>query len=228
MTEDKPSECIWTKIGLLALDKVFFGLLATVFVFWFDSRLQQEGKVVDYQNKLFDRRADAYLDVLQKAQVVAEFLELYWVSAEESSWTGRLSKLEERAGDSTEQERALANGESIGGASSSIDLGVGLEGVIPHIKDVDAAWMSKRVYFSEPVSDAVNDFLRTVCADLEVEQALREQALLQKQKQLKDPGQTGPVAKFDAKGAWKRAHQAYQKLNDLIRARLKLDGIIMG
>jgi hypothetical protein len=78
-------------------------------------------------------------------------------------------------------------------------------------------------YFSKPVADAVNDFLRTVYTDLKAELALAEQ-----QKRAKDSGQAEPVADFDKKSALGRAEQAYKKLNDLIRARLMLDGIIIG
>ena len=102
--------------------------------------------------------------MLQKAQVATERLALCWVSREESSWTARLSTLDS----------------AHGFASSSWAT---LEDIISLIKDVDAAWRSNLIYFSKPVSDAVNDFLRTVCTDLEAQQSLIEQ-----QKKARDPG----------------------------------------
>jgi hypothetical protein len=208
-----PSEGFWTKVGLLVIDKVLLGAIVGIVAFWFNMYLQQQGKVADYQNKLFDRRADAYLDVLHKAQVVTDRLALLWLGREESGWTARLSKLEARW-------EAVATGSY---SVESISFFSGAESVIPLLKDIELALTSNGVYFSKPVSDAVNDFLRTVYTDLEADLALAEQ-----RKRAKDSGQAEPVAKFDEKNAWERTERAYQKLNDLIRARLRLDGIIIG
>jgi hypothetical protein len=45
---------------------------------------------------------------------------------------------------------------------------------------------------------------------------------------LRASGKTELLAKFDDQSAWERTEQAFQRLNDLIRTRLRLDGIIVG
>jgi hypothetical protein len=217
MTNDKPSEDLRTKLLLLFLDKLFLGVVVAILAYLFNVNLQQQEKVLDYQKTLFDRRVGAYLDVLQKAGTATDELASHWGDREKPGWSARLSMLADR------WTRFVDRGSRFSSSGFGASFPEAVPFLLKNIEAVEVAWTSNSVYFSKPVSDAVNGFLDTVSKDLDAEVTLYEGL-----KETKDAGKPEPAAKFDDQHAWERAKQAYQRLNDLIRDRLKLDGIIVG
>src|SRR5262245_25059138 len=149
MTADKTSETFHSKLALLLIDKALLAVVLTFIAYWLNASLQREGKGIDYQKTIFDRRVDAYLDVLQKAQRVSDELVLYWGSQGETGWSVRFSDLEERW--------LELSGRSSGGISADLST---LNEVLPELKDLESSWRSQSIYFSAPVSAAVDEFLR--------------------------------------------------------------------
>ena len=105
MASERDRETFGAKLWLLVIDKLLLGLIVLLLGHWLDVRLaelnhsldlslQTRGKVIEYQKTLFDRRADAYLDVLQKAHRATDSRALFWESPETPGWLSKLSTLE--------------------------------------------------------------------------------------------------------------------------------------
>jgi hypothetical protein len=209
MSTDKPAETFRSKLGLLLIDKAFLGVLLILVAYWFNANLQQQGKGIDYQKTIFDRRVEAYLDVLQKSQRVTDELALYWGSSKSTGPSAQLSDLEKRW-------HVLSN-RSGAGSSSWSDL----SDVFPALRDLESSWRSRSIYFSPPASAAVDEFLRTVYADLD-----QELGQFEHPRKAEESGRREAETEFQ-KAAWLRAEQSFQKLRNEIQTRLKLNGIIL-
>lgn len=212
MDTEKLQETFRSKVTLLLIDKLLLAALLVFLAHWLSASLQREGKEVEYQKTIFDRRVEAYLDVLQRAERVTAELALYWVSQESIGWPARLSEMGDRW-------QRLSNRSSSGGGSSSFS---NLDDLLPVLRDLESSWRSKSIYFSAEVSAAVDEFLRTVYADLDHELTEFEQRR-----------RTGATARDEdraafKKAAWIRARQASEKLVMEIKSKLKLSGIILG
>ena len=211
MSNDKPTETFRSKLGLLLIDKALLALLLIVVAYWFNASLQREGKEIDYQKTIYDRRVEAYLDVLQKAERVKDELASYWVSQNTMGSSARLSDLENR------WQRLSNRSGGFGGDSSWSDL----SDVFPALRDLEASWRSRSIYFLPPTSTAVDEFLSTVYADLD-----RELGEFEHPKKAEESARGDAQAAFQ-KAAWLRAEQSFQKLRNEIQTRLKLNGIIL-
>ena len=215
------SESFRSKLVLLLIDKAILGILVVLVGYWLNASLQREGAGVDYQKAIFDRRVEAYLDILQKAEVATDRLRFYWTLKNEGGRSAQLADLERRFEELIRQ-RTPGNSFSGGGSGGYTDLG-DLGKVLSALREVEVSWRSKNIYFSRPVSDMVNRYIQTVYDDLNRSLA-REEGL--KSQGVRVGTQSTQFS--DDASAWSRAQEAFDKLNTEIRTRLKLDGIILG
>jgi hypothetical protein len=202
------------ELWILVFDKVLLAMVAGVFAHFLSLGLQRHEKGIDYQQKLFEQRVDAYLEVLQAAEKARDRLRLYWKGNDGDETTQRLNRLAARWQRLTKRDGGFS-------ASSSYALP---DEVIEQLKQVHETWQKKSVHFSSEVTATVAAFVATACADLEKRQDWVERTRAAKDGSAQTPAPAEPP---DA-NAWARASAAFEKLNTTLRQRLRLDGIILG
>ena len=200
------------KLFLLILDKLFLALFIALAVHFFNVTLHTQDKTMEYQQIIFDRRLDSYIELLTKVTIVTDELALYWTYKEEQGWDKKLSELSDRWEKATNQSSGMG-----GGSWSSIAA------IVPMLHEIELLLREKKIYFSEPILDATNEYLKTVHKDLEADMKIIEANTAARER-----GELEADDKLGGQDAWNRALRAYEVLEEKIRSKLKLDGIILG
>jgi len=213
MAEEKPAESKSFTFWMLLLDKILLGGVVVLFAHVLGVSLQEQGKGIDYQQKLFDRRVEVYLEVLQAAEKARDELRLYWSGDEADEATMRLNQLESRF------KRLFPNRDGFAGSSSYSTP----DSVIALLRTVQERWKSQSIYFSAEVSEAVTSFVLTSSVDLE-----KRLTWIESRKAAATTNENPVPEEPKDSEAWQRASDAFDRLNKTLRQRLKLDGIILG
>jgi hypothetical protein len=194
------------------LEKLIIAVLIAVFVHLLGLMTVNREAVVDYQKEFYELRVAAYLDLLREARAANNKLAVYWSREQLSSWSEKLSRVL--------QNEHLA---SIGmGSGRNFGWGDKSEAVRALIS-VDSTMTVNIDYFSTEVIQAVDGYFERVFPDLEADANYRINKYRAQEK-----GETVPASPVDEEKAAKTAHEAFGVLEELIRHKLAVDGIVLG
>jgi hypothetical protein len=213
-----------TKVILMLLDKLILALIVAGAGYYFNSLLQQENTRGIYQKQLFDKRVQAYIDILEESKRARDQLSSFYFARgggdQALGELGRKVQLEDMLSESQELYSDTVR--------SGRRRPIGYEQVLESLINVESIARENDLYISQEVKDRVDDFLDIVVSDLSksLEMARLEEMAI-------ESGQTpssGTNTEEEAfkQSAWKKAEEAYQLLREEIRKSLRIEGILLG
>jgi hypothetical protein len=211
----QPQESFFRKLILLVLDKLVFAVVVAILVAaltyastLFSDRLKT---VWNFQEKLFDRRLEAYSELQRRAEDVLVSLAVYYprpsLAIAFDPWPDTLSRLKKR----WEVLSGVPSSGISGGPFSSVS------DVLQPLKTLVDSKRHYEVLITGDLDDTVNNFIRKVTTIIDAELSRAEQ-----EKENKSPGNSDP-REVEEKQRWMSAFIAYKELNNHLRSTLGLD-----
>ena len=208
--DDGKPESFGRKLFFVVLDKLVLAVAIVLVSYWFTQALQKQQMITEYQKSLFEKRLNAYEDLLKSAKAARDECAGFYFSkerSEEEAWRSRFAFIEQRAFD-------LQHGPSGGGGGGG-DIGSeSYKSVAKALQKVEDARRANGLYMSESVNHKVDEFLNTVLSALDTTLQRAEK------KQPYDPALEH--------AAMYKSNQAYEDLRSAIMESLRLKEIILG
>ncbi len=220
-SNEKENEALWQKILLLLLDK---GFLAGVIVFlgYFVTVNADHLKTVwstlwSYQEKLFDKRWDAYSKLLEHADRVLAESAVYFSAPDDPAdplafdpWPRKIDNLEGRWRDI---RRGTSSGSGGGNYNSVGDVASALRELVnarANYALLIPSWLDK----------SLNDFIRTVQSEVDAELTRLEKFMAAQDKEQANKLRLTPA---ETRKVWSRIRAAHFAFKENLRSTFGLD-----
>jgi hypothetical protein len=213
-------ETFWQKFWLVVLDK---GLLAGVIVFLtFLATVNADhlktvwSTLWSYQEKLFDRRWEAYSELLRHADSVVAQTALYYQAPDDPSdplafdpWPTKIAGLKDRWD--------VISGNSSGSSGGSINH---MGHVASALSGLVEARSKYALLIPNWLDDSLNDFIRIVQSDADAELTRIEKVRAAQDKKEADGLE---LARAEERERWAKIWRAYNTFKDNLRSTFGLD-----
>lgn len=216
MADDNQSTTFRERFWFLILDKLLFAAVLVFVGYLFNGWLQRTQMTMDYQRVLFDKRREAYVDLLTKAKQARDAFIVFYgqpssvkeLKSSEFVWGAKLGELRShfrRQRSSGASDFWFAEEEQLKNAFKAIEA----------LEDLEQIRHHNALYLSAEIDQAVDQFIAALWSDM---------AILAKDY---DREQTDVKFEF-LQQAFIKVSMAYDTLRSAVRKSLRIEAIILG